>query len=263
MTLLVASDLDRTLIYSRAGMGLGEVMTDPVCVEIYDGQETSFISPRALKLLAELAAEVVFVPTTTRTTTQYDRVVLPGVRVDYAITTNGACLLEGGRACPDWASELAGRLQDSAPYAEAEPVLHRVMARPWTTKIRSADDRFTYAVFRPADADPAWFDELRSAAAELNWLLSVQGRKAYLIPAALTKEAALAEVARRIGATTVVAAGDSLLDRGLLEYADVAIRPAHGELHDQGWLRDGLVVTARAGGWAAEEIAERFRALHP
>jgi hydroxymethylpyrimidine pyrophosphatase-like HAD family hydrolase len=91
--------------------------------------------------------------------------------------------------------------------------------------------------------------------------LSVQGRKAYVVPDSLTKEAALAEVVRRVGASRVVAAGDSLLDQGVLEYADVAIRPAHGELHEAGWTRPGLVVTSRSGGGAAEEIVDCFASL--
>ena len=263
MTLLVSCDLDRTLIYSRDAMALGEPVGDPLCVEVYEGKDTSFISPRALKLLVELSQGAVFVPTTTRTTTQYHRVSFPDVRVDYAITTNGAALLVRGEPCPEWAADLRVRLADSASYDEAQGRLLPLLDRPWTTKVRNADGHFTYAVFRPTEADPAWFEELQVAAAALNWVLSVQGRKAYLIPTALTKEAALAEIVRRVGATTVAAAGDSLLDRGLLELAHVAIRPAHGELHDQGWSRDGLVVTGRSGGWAAEEIVERFLALQP
>ena len=42
------------------------------------------------------------------------------------------------------------------------------------------------------------------------------------MPAALTKEAALAEVIDRLGAAKLAAAGDSLLDRGMLAIADVA-----------------------------------------
>jgi predicted mannosyl-3-phosphoglycerate phosphatase (HAD superfamily) len=133
--------------------------------------------------------------------------------------------------------------------------------RPWVLKIRDAERRFLYTVFERAEADPDWFAELDEIATGLGWGLSVQGRKAYLVPLALTKQAALAEVVRRVGATTVVAAGDSLLDRGLLESADAAIRPAHGELHDSGWCPPGLVVTNRAGGGAAEEIVDFFAEL--
>ena len=61
--------------------------------------------------------------------------------------------------------------------------------------------------------------------------------------------------ARRVGAETVLAAGDSLLDGEMLESATRAIRPAHGELHDVGWTTPGLTVTPSAGAAAGEEIA--------
>jgi hypothetical protein len=258
VSVLIASDLDRTLIYSAAAMALGEVVADPVCVEVFEGRQISFISPVALAGLVELARGTEFVPTTTRTVAQYHRIDLAGVRVRFAIATNGGALLVDGSPCPDWADEVASRLAGSASYDEAAAALAGVLDRPWVATVRDAEKVFLYTVFERGGAAPEWFEELEAVAAGLGWTLSVQGRKAYLVPAALTKEAALAEVVRRTGATTIVAAGDSLLDRGFLEAADVAIRPAHGELHDAGWCPPGMIVTRHAGGGAAEEIVSLF-----
>lgn len=259
--LLVASDLDRTLIYSEAAMRLGEAVPSPVCVETYDGRPTSFISPTALERLGELSRRMPFVPVTTRTVEQYRRIRLDGVRVRHAVTTNGAVLLEDGEPCPQWQRRVEEALADSASYAEAEAAFDAVLERPWVLKRRSAEDRFCYAVFDTATVGADWYDELERAALELGWVLSVQGRKAYLIPGGLTKQAAVAEVARRVGAERIAAAGDSLLDAGILELADHPVRPAHGELHDQGWHRPGLVVTEHPGGRAGEEIVDLFAEL--
>jgi len=261
MTVLLASDLDRTLVYSAAAMGLGLPVTDPVCVEIHKGREVSFISPRALKRLTELSREVPFVPTTTRSRRQYRRIRFPGVEVEYAVTTNGGTLLVDGEPCEDWTREVDRHLAGVASYTEGEARLATVFDRPWVRKHRNVEDRFTYAVFDVATAPQEWFAELQAAGDELGWVVSVQGRKVYVIPEGLSKEAALAEVARRLGVRTIAAAGDSLLDRGILEYADLALRPAHGELHDIGWTTPGLVVTRQAGGGAAEEIVDAFSEL--
>jgi hypothetical protein len=86
--------------------------------------------------------------------------------------------------------------------------------------------------------------------------VSVQGRKLYCVPEPLTKSAAVEEVARRSGATVIAAAGDSLLDAGLLAAADLAIRPAHGELAAAGWSCDGLAVTSGVGVDAGEQIVQ-------
>ena len=260
-TVLFVSDLDRTLIYSAKAMELGDPVPDPVCVERYRGRDISYISPVALDRLGQLARDNPFVPITTRTVAQYQRIDLAGVRIKHAITTNGGCLLVDGRRCRDWDDEVARRLSASASYDEAAAALSGAFDRPWVLKVRNAEDLFTYTVFDRSQAEPAWFEELEKIGRELGWSLSVQGRKAYVVPDSLTKESALAEVVRRVGASRVVAAGDSLLDRGVLEYADEAIRPAHGELHEAGWAPPGLVVTQRAGGGAAEEIVDRFASL--
>ncbi|NED85314.1 hypothetical protein G3I76_35170, partial [Streptomyces sp. SID11233] len=71
--------------------------------------------------------------------------------------------------------------------------------------------------------------------------------KLYAVPRALTKSAALNEVAARTGATLTLAAGDSLLDADLLTAADRAWRPGHGELADQDWRHEGVTALAEAG----------------
>jgi len=256
---LVASDLDRTLIYSAAAMALGESVVDPVCVEIYDDRPTSFIHPDALAGLVALSAATWFVPVTTRTRAQFGRIVLPGVRVTHAVTTNGGVLLSDGVPCPDWAAEVARRTAEGASYPEAVRALAPVWERPWVRTVRDAEELFLYCVVETADTPAEWYDELLEAVTALGWVLSVQGRKCYAIPPGLTKQAAVAEVVRRVGADAVAAAGDSWLDAGMLAAADHPVRPAHGELHDQGWSTPGLTVTTSAGGRAGAEIVDAFR----
>ena len=74
----------------------------------------------------------------------------------------------------------------------------------------------------------------------------------------LTKEAAIAEVCRRVGGRRLLAAGDGALDAGMLALADDGIRPAHGELFDSGWHAPHVRVTANIGVLAGEEIVRWF-----
>ncbi len=78
VSVLVASDLDRTLIYSRKARRLGPDDVASVCAEIHDGKQASFMTARAAGELALLARTEVFVPVTTRILAQYRRVMLPG-----------------------------------------------------------------------------------------------------------------------------------------------------------------------------------------
>ena len=91
---LIACDLDRTLIYSRrfldaAGPGRR-------CVEVYEGEEISFMTENAVALLTDLVAKNVVIPATTRTVAQYRRITLAGAPYRFAVTSNGGTILVDG-----------------------------------------------------------------------------------------------------------------------------------------------------------------------
>lgn len=255
--MLVACDLDQTLIYTRRSLGV-----DPepplLCVEVYEGAPLSFVTTRAADLLVELAAVATVVPTTTRTRAQLGRVSLPGAS-RYAVAANGGHLLVDGEPDPDWAATVRAALAAVAGLAVVDAGVRADPALCWLAAgLRPADDLFLYSV---VDRAAATADAVAPLAARLRtegWTVSVQGRKVYLVPEPLTKLAAVREVQARTGDTVLAAVGDSLLDRDLLAAADVAARPPHGELHAAGWTCPGLVVTDRPGAVAAEDLLRRL-----
>lgn len=253
---LVACDLDQTLIYSRSAFRVpeGVPLPDLVTVEFLDGEPLSYVTQRAAAGLRALAAAATFVPVTTRTLEQYRRVRL-GTRSQYAIAANGAHLISGGEPDRSWAARVTARLEASGrPLEEIREIAVRLAdSGSWVRTVRDADGFFVYLVAHHRDLIP----DLSGLAADLagrGWTLSIQGRKVYLVPAALTKEAALAEVQARTGVSRVVAAGDSLLDRGMLTRADIAVRPCHGELHEQGFSPAGMRVSTYPGVLGGDEI---------
>ncbi|MFA1547340.1 HAD family hydrolase [Actinomadura chokoriensis] len=259
MTVLVCSDLDRTLIYSAAAFALDgpdETMPRLLCVEFYQGAPLSYMTEPSARTLEALSAAATFVPTTTRTPEQYRRVHLLEKPPAYAICANGGHLLVDGEDDPEWAAAVRTRVADGcAPLADVQRHLVQSSGE-FVLKRRTASDLFAYAVVDRAALPPGWVQDLTGWCAERGWRTSLQGRKVYCLPACLTKAAAAEEVARRAGASTTLAAGDSLLDIELLEAADLSIRPAHGELQDTGWTSPATAVTAARGIAAGEEIAE-------
>ncbi|WP_153450871.1 HAD family hydrolase [Streptomyces smaragdinus] len=255
---MVASDLDRTLIYSSAALLLG--MPDAraprlMCVEVNDGRPLSYMTEDAAVLLPDLMARTVFVPTTTRTRKQYRRIRLPGPRPPYAICANGGHLLVDGDTDHDWNAAVRERLAaDCAPLAEVSEHLQRTAHPDWTRKIRIAEDLFTYLVVARDLVPELWVKELTGWAGERGWSVSAQGSKIYLVPRPLTKSAAVAEVARRAGTTLTLTAGDSLLDTDLLLAGDQSWRPGHGELADQGWTSARVTALDELGVAAGERI---------
>jgi hydroxymethylpyrimidine pyrophosphatase-like HAD family hydrolase len=262
MRTLVASDLDRTLIYSSAALAL--TMPDAraprlLCVEVHESKPLSYLTETAAQLLTDLGDTAVFVPTTTRTRKQYQRINLPGPTPAYAICANGGHLLVDGAWDLDWHASVLARLADEcAPLAEVREHLTKSADPAWVRKHRVAEDLFAYLVVERELLPEEWVKELAVWAENRGWTVSLQGRKIYAVPKPLTKSAAVREVARRTGATLTLAAGDSLLDADLLLAADRGWRPGHGELADTGWSAPAISALPERGVVAGERILREF-----
>ncbi|WP_442809404.1 HAD family hydrolase [Streptomyces sp. NBC_01335] len=261
---LVASDLDRTLIYSTGALQLAMPDADAprlLCVEVYGNKPLSYVTETAAGLLEELGRTTVFVPTTTRTREQYHRISLPGPAPAYAVVANGGHILVDGESDPDWHAGVLDRIAgECAPLAEVRAHLAAVSDPAWLLKDRVAEDLFAYLVVERSQLPDGWVKELVDWADPRGWTVSLQGRKIYAVPRPLTKSAAVREVARRAGAGLTLSAGDSLLDADLLLSTDLAWRPGHGELADTGWHTGGVVALKEQGVLAGEEILRRFLA---
>ncbi|MFE2675364.1 HAD family hydrolase [Streptomyces hygroscopicus] len=258
MSVLVASDLDRTLIYSAAALGLDMPDAEAprlLCVEVYQGRPLSYLTETAAGLLAELVRTSVFVPTTTRTVEQYRRIRLPGPAPRFAICANGGQLLVDGEPDPDWHARVRATLADAcAPLEEVRAHLRATADPAWLLKERAAEELFAYLVVERELLSESYVKELSQWAEPRGWTVSLQGRKIYAVPEPLTKSAAVAEVKSRTGVDEVLAAGDSLLDADLLLAADRAWRPGHGELAAAGWTAPHLTVVEEKGVAAGEII---------
>ncbi len=257
--MIIATDLDRTLIYSRGA--LAEFGDDPapfIPVEHHDGVEASWMTPAAARAFAALLEAAVVVPVTTRTPDQWRRVTLPGPPTRYAVAANGGVLLVDGHPDPDWRAAVSDQLARAAPLAEIWDHAGHVCRAEWTVKLRNAEDLFCYAVLHRSRVPAGFLAETAAWADARGWRVSLQGRKLYFVPGTLTKSAAIAEIARRTGAGSVLAAGDSLLDADLLEAADRGIVARHGELVASGWTAPHVDVTSARGIAAGEEIVRWF-----
>ncbi|MET3809889.1 HAD family hydrolase [Arthrobacter sp. UYEF3] len=255
---MVASDLDRTLIYSAKSMALSgndHLAPRMVVAEVYEAAPLSFMTRAAEGLLEGIVQRSVFVPVTTRTRAQFSRVRLPGFGRGYAVTTNGAVLLHDGKPDPDWSRHIQRSLGSAcAPLDDVLRHLTGSAAVPAILRVRTAEDFFAYSIVDRQALPDGYLAELEAWCHARGWTTSLQGRKLYCVPAPITKEAAVEEIRRRCGAGLLVAAGDSRLDAGILKLADIAIRPSHGELDSDAYRRPNLTVTAANGILAGEEI---------
>jgi hypothetical protein len=259
---VIAADLDQTLIFSpQASDRLGGGRPATV-VERIDGRAVSEMADAVAAGLRSLPDHVVWVPTTTRTVAQVGRVVLP-VRAAVVIAASGGIVLVDGRPDPAWSAVVAARLADVAPPGEILDRLGSSSDAGAVLRTTVADGLFCTAIVDPGRFGAEQAAALQGTCGPLGWRVAHQGRKVYVLPHGLDKVHAVAHVAGLVAARVgthprVLAAGDTGLDRGMLDAADAAWVPHGSELERAGGLPPHVTITAEAGHAAATEIVEAW-----
>lgn len=209
MKILFACDLDGTLIHSHKIRRDGDI-----CVELYDGHEQSFISPRALDLLKKISAQIIFVPITTRSIAQYQRIFwTENFSPKVAVVANGSYILDGER-CENFLREIV----DEKISAELETLREKYSTDDRFDICRIVDESFLFLRCRDdLDAAKISFDT--------KFIAQHTGKKIYLFPDGLNKGAALKKLAEKFSPDKIFCAGDSEIDLPMLELADVAFFP--------------------------------------
>lgn len=250
---LITTDLDRTLLFSRratARLG-GGLPADPVEAQ---GAE---LCRAARDSLAGLPPHVRICVATSRSVSRLARLRLP-FATPYAIAANGGVVLVDGAPDEGWAARTERLLAAAAPAAAVRAAL-AVKDKPgWLIRMGDADDMCCMAV---VDLGVFGENELAVIArrcGELGWEASLIGRKLYAFPAGFGKEHATAYVTQRVaalaGATPLrLAAGDTEHDRRMLADADHAWVPAGSELARSA-AGEGFATSREPGHAAAAQI---------
>ncbi|WP_445492982.1 hypothetical protein [Niallia sp. 03133] len=262
--MMFASDLDRTLIYSKRAL---ESMQTPlnntmIAVEKRNGETVSFMTECSFQRLKELADNLLFVPVTTRTFEQYKRVFIleKELRVTYSVSSNGANIYYKGKRMEDWNKHVAKRLDMEC--LKKEELLQKVEMFSFKGTLKIADNLFFYYILE-TEISSETKEMVASLAASFGWKVSLQGRKLYFMPLPICKGEAISFIQKREGIKNVAGAGDSLLDFPFLEVCTTSFIPSHGELTTAAGLEfaSHYHVTEKFGAYAGEEIVEKVHQL--
>lgn len=247
-----ASDLDRTLIYSHRMID-PSTATDVHLIETLDGKDISYISDYAREALEQLNNEIYFIPVTTRTIEQYQRITLfqTAIQPEYAVTSNGGHILKNGEVVKGWSDQLEASLETCLSLPVFIRQLEGRMTGNWVERIRQADDLFVYLIIRRDQVSPEELSSLFEWAREQGWQPSLQGRKLYFVPNPINKWKAVEYLKNEIGLSYIYTAGDSLLDYDLIKNGDCGYVPSHGEVLES---YPDLRKTKASGMGASDEI---------
>ncbi len=212
--ILMACDLDNTLIHSYKKKKEGDV-----CIELIKGKEQGFINDSIREKMRRLNEKVIFVPITTRSIEQYLRIQWEQIVIPrYAVTTNGAILLDNGEKDPAWLGESDTILENYKD--ELSRILALLEQEDDYIRCRSVDGMYVFAYCKEgieAEKKVRYYQEKTA----LDVISS--GKKIYFLPGEFNKGYALQRLKRLIRPDYIIAAGDSEIDIPMLELADLAL----------------------------------------
>ena len=240
LKVLYATDMDRTLIFSKKFLEEYPASVDYEIAETKDDRVISYIALPVKGKLTELNnhTDVEVVPVTTRSKAEFERINI-GLNNKYAIISNGGIILKDGEPMKEWEEYLRDKI-NRLEMMDAFMDLGELDSV--CRKVDIIDGKY---LFTKTD-DPETFDleinALRIKYPELNFTRQVS--KIYGIPKAFSKSIALEWLKDKLGAETVVASGDSELDIPMLQTADMAFVPEHGALAKNCYISEEKLIPA-------------------
>lgn len=212
--ILFASDLDNTLLYSYKYK-----QANDICVEKIGEKEQGFMPPYTYHSLSTISSQVNFVPITSRSLTQYQRIQWSNTPT-YTLTTNGAILLKNSKADEAWLSDSQKLIK---PYQHEMQQLYASLCIQYKhLQCRMVDDMYLF-VYGQNDLDIA--DCALQYQGQTNLTIYFFGKKLYFFPPEINKGTALQRICSLLSPKMIVSAGDSCLDLPMLEQAHFALVP--------------------------------------
>lgn len=250
--MIFASDLDRTLIYSKRFLKKQD-FTNTVVVDQTD-LPISYMSKKAVELLEKIRKEIIFVPVTTRSSKEFERLSF-SQHLEYAVINNGATILVNGKVDPEWKAHVeALRSQLSTSFESIKKQVLTLFSNERIAEFRIGDGYYwTCILAHEPDVDR--LRDWRTHFNEQGWICEGTGKKIYLIPDFMTKASAFFFLKENYLTGKILAAGDSFLDYDLLIHSDKSYVPKHGALAN--CVENSFIQTQNTGYKAGEEILER------
>lgn len=265
--MIFASDLDRTLIYSRKLIEDKDINIE--LVERYEGKELSFMRIIAIEKLLKIKERILFIPVTTRTIEQYKRIFIMEEKIKpaYAVVSNGGNIIINQKVDMEWRNIIEEKLSTVERHdIVKEKFLESFFNTQWIKKFILRDNLFYSVHFEDkANVNLSQLEEFEKWSKEKGWSISLQSKKLYLVPEPVNKWDAVAYIKKKEGINKVIAAGDSYLDYPILINSEHSICPSHGELKElfdfQKVDRKNIIMTRKTGIEASEEILEMVEKL--
>lgn len=253
MNVLFTSDLDRTLIFSTRTK-LQHVAYEPI--EQLGGRTISYMSKATYAQLTELHKMLDFVPVTTRSLKQYERLTLfqGALQPKLAIVANGGIILRNGIVDEVWQARVMRQMATLPLLHEQLPAHFKDdFSAPFVVAVHEMDQLFYVLKVDGEKLERQALAMFQCQLERYGWTCNLQGKKLYVTPQFLTKGLAVNSIKQQFMYNWHVAAGDAALDLPMLVLADTCFIPQHGELANDAFLH-GLPITPHESSNFSEHI---------
>lgn len=251
--MVVFSDLDRSIIYSKKFISEKNDLLD---IEIYNGENISYISKKTIELIEKIKSNSYFIPTTTRTIEQFKRIDFKKYKIDfkYAITSNGGHILIDGEIDKSYKLFVNDKLNESATIEEAINLFYKYDIVEGVKKFKVAEDIFFYLVVDMEKIDMKRLDVFAKNLEDLKWKTYTSGRKIYFLPNELKKSTAVNYICEKFGYKNTFSIGDSTMDEDMLDFCKYSYILKHGDLINNLKNTDKFKISEKEGFLGSEEI---------
>lgn len=252
--MIYATDLDRTLIYSKR-FSLDEDLK--VLVEKKEDKDISYMTRKATKILKQLSEETTFIPTTARNYDEYKRIsILQEINPKYVVANIGGSIYIEGKEDENWKQFIKEKVS-KLPLSHSL-ILDKFLELRCVEKIKKIrlSGNLIWVVVVEPDYDIKRIDSFVEYAIQNGWKTVFTRNKICILPHFINKWSAL-EYLRNYHLNNeekLVAAGDSIWDIEMVTRANVGIVPQHGEIKDIIKYYPSTIVTFKEGLLGGEEI---------
>jgi hydroxymethylpyrimidine pyrophosphatase-like HAD family hydrolase len=257
--MIFASDLDRTLIYSKSF--INEETKDIFPIEKKDGEVISYMSKTSMSLLSLLSKKITFIPVTSRSLEQFNRLTFfKDILINrYAVVANGGILLKNNEIDVNWQELIKDNMEEIISLEELLIRISKFLKNPQVNYFRCCDSLFVYIVLKSNIIEDEYLSELQPLCIANGYGVVKNGRKIYITPHFVNKWAPIKEIEQE---SELITAGDSILDFPMLENSMTGFVPAHGELNMKyGQLlseNKKIFCTSSHGIGASDELLNRI-----
>lgn len=256
---LFTADLDRTLIFSKRS--IAREVSNQICIEKIGNQEISYVTPKIMDILCEVNNKMQFVPVTTRSLEQFNRLQLFQNKIipEIVISSNGGTILRNGQIDDIWQQTIQQMMDGlSLPLSTFQSYFKKQLDAPYFIEWTLIEGVFLLYFVDLQKVNFLELQQFREQIEACGWISYLQGRKFYILPQQLTKGAAVSYIKNQCDYELHFAAGDSLMDKSMLQHADYGFVPRHGELADYIDQADHIEVIEAIGADFAEECLSRL-----